>query len=106
MGPEWNFTDWAMTGLTALFAGGFVIGQRSIGKVESENRLAMSEIWQRIDKISENRVRREDVAALQSTLGDTLDELKIMRAQMVDMSNSVGYLRGRLERKGNDSNPG
>lgn len=94
---------YGMGGISAVGLGMFTWAMRAIGKVETKvsqveakDSAERSEIWKRIDEINDNRVTREDVIAVRQRQDETLDELRVMRGQFLDVSKQLGTLMGRI----------
>lgn len=94
---------WALGGLAALFAGGYAhIFKRTDG-LSKESREDRAEIWRRLDEIADTRVKHGDLMDLKAKQDEMLDEVRIVRANLHDVSNIVHVLQGRLQRPAGDA---
>lgn len=95
---EWM--KWILGGLAAMGIALFAKAQKDLGQHKIEVNSDMKELWQAISKISENRVRREDVDDLKAAMRQSASEMSALRNQMGEMMSAMGEIRGRISSGG------
>lgn len=85
---------WAIGGVATLFGAGYAHVFKRGDSIREEGRVERAEIWKRLDEIADSRVKRTDLTNITEKQDEMLDEIRIVRGNVQDLSQQVYFMQG------------